>query len=76
MAYLRYYDPRYGDLYEVYFDDVTGEFDCAMRSPSGMIGYDSITYYLLSDLPPTHRDQIETLIWKQMHPRPLSSHES
>lgn len=68
MAYLRYYDNRYGDLYEVYFDDDTGEFEGAMRSTSGNVGRDTIYYDLISELPPFHRNQIEHLIWKRLHP--------
>lgn len=69
MAYLRYYDPRYGDLYEVFFDDNTGEFEYAARSAGGIVGNDPIYYANLSDLPPSHRDQIEHLIWIRLHPR-------
>ena len=75
MAYLRYFDSRYGDLYEVYTDDVTGQFESALRSVGGAIGSEKIYYNLLSELPPHHRNQIEHLIWQQMH-QPSSSHES
>lgn len=75
MAYLRYYDSRYSDLYEVYFNDNTGAFEGAVRSAGGVIGSDPIYYTLLSELPPLHRDQIEHHIWKHLHPR-SNSHES
>lgn len=68
MAYLRYYDNRYGDLYEIFFDDNTGKFEHAARSAGGIVGNDPIYYATLSDLPPFHRDQIEHLIWIRLHP--------
>lgn len=68
MAYLRHYDSRYGDLYEVYFDDETGAFQSAMRSPVS-VGRDTIYYDTLSELPLFHRNQIEHLIWQQRHPK-------
>jgi len=67
MAYLRYFDTRYGDLYEVYFDEESGEFEGAMRS-TGDIGRDGIYYDLFTDIPPFHRNQIEHLIWQKLHP--------
>lgn len=73
MAYLKYYDNRYGDLYEIYFDEETGEFQGAMRSVTE-VGHDGIYYELLSEIPPYHRNQIEHLIWKRLHPP--SSRES
>jgi hypothetical protein len=66
MAYLRYFDQRYGDLYEVYFDD-TGKFESAMRS-TGDIGRDPIYYASLNELPIIQREQIEYLIWRKLHP--------
>lgn len=68
MAYIRYYDPRYGDLYEVYTDELTGEFESTLRSVGGQLGGEKIFYETLSDLPPHHRNQIEHLIWQQMNP--------
>jgi hypothetical protein len=76
MAYLRYFDNRYGDLYEVYTDDVTGQFAGALRSIGGDIAGEKIHYSLLSDLPPHHRNHIEQLIWKHSHPPKSNSHES
>lgn len=75
MAYLRYYDTRYGDLYEVYFNDNNGKFEGAVRSAGGIVGNDPIYYTTLSDLPPIHRDQIEHLIWIRRHP-PSNSQRS
>ena len=72
MAYLRYFDDRYGDHYEVYFDSTTGEFQGATRS-IGEIGRDPIYYDLLSELPPFHRNQIEHQIWLKLHPSHKSS---
>lgn len=69
MAYLRYYDPRYGDLYEIYFNDNTGEFEGAFRSAGGIVGNDPIYYATLSELPPFHRDKVEHLIWTRLHPQ-------
>jgi hypothetical protein len=68
MAYLRYFDQRYGDLYEVYFDDDTGAFESAMRS-TGDIGRDTIYYTALGELPIIQRQQIEHLIWLKLHPK-------
>ena len=67
MAYLKYYDNRFGDMYEIYFDDVTGEFEGAMRSV-GEIGRESIYYDTLNEIPPFHRNQIEDRIWKMLRP--------
>lgn len=75
MAYLRYFDSRYGDLYEVYTKDGTGEFESALRSIGGQLGGEKIFYETLSDLPPHHRYQIEHLIWQQTHPPSSSSRE-
>jgi hypothetical protein len=68
MAYLRYFDQRYGDLYEVYFDDETGAFESATRS-TGNIGNDIIYYDSLGELPTIQREQIEHLIWQKLHPK-------
>jgi hypothetical protein len=68
MAYLRYYDDRYGDLYEVYFDSETGEFRGARRNV-GEVGHDVIYYDQLGELPVYHRRQIEKQIWKLLHPQ-------
>ncbi len=73
MAYLRYFDSRYGDLYEVYTTDGTGVFECALRSIGGDTG-EKIYYTRLSELPPLHRSQIENLIWNHQHQQ-SSSHE-
>jgi hypothetical protein len=75
MAYIRYFDPRFGDLYEVYTDDITGEFESALRSVGGAVAGEKIYYTLLSELPPSTRHQIEHLIWQHSHP-PSSSHAS
>lgn len=66
MAYLKYYDTRFGDLYEVYFDGETGEFEMAVRSV-GEVGRDAIYYDRLSEIPPFHRNQIEHRIWSNLH---------
>lgn len=59
--YLRYYDERFGDTYEIYVDPTTGEFESAARSVEG-IGRDPIYYDKLSELPPVARNAIENLI--------------
>lgn len=59
-TYFRYYDPRYGDTYEVYLDH-DGNFQTAARSVEA-IGRDVIYYDSLSDIPPLHRNTIEQLI--------------
>jgi hypothetical protein len=73
MAYLKYYDNRFGDMYEVYFDSDTGEFEGAMRSV-GELGRESIYYDTLNEIPPFHRNQIENQIWNRLHP-PLRSQQ-
>ena len=67
MAYLKYFDDRFGDLYEVYFDEETGKFQGAMRSV-GEVGREAITYETLAEIPPYHRNQIEHHIWTKLHP--------
>lgn len=62
MAYFKFFDKRFGDLYEIYTDDVTGDFEAAVRSV-GEVGRDPIYYDRLSDIPPSHRNQIESMIW-------------
>jgi hypothetical protein len=73
-AYIKYFDERYGDLFEIYFDEKTGEFEGAVRS-IGVVGLDPIYYDFLSELPPYHRNRIEHMIWKRLHPQ-SKSHES
>lgn len=68
MAYMRFFDSRYGDLYEVYTSDHNGRFECALRSIGGNVASEKIYYANLSDLPPHHRNQIEQLIWQHLHP--------
>jgi hypothetical protein len=63
--YIKYYDNRFGDLYEVYLDD-DGKFEAAVRSV-GEVGRESIYYTRLSDIPDWHRNQIEDLIWHKLH---------
>jgi hypothetical protein len=75
MAYIQHFDPRFGDYYEIYTDDITGEFESALRSVGGIIGSEKLYYSLLSDLPPQARHDIEHIIWKRSHPQ-LSSRES
>lgn len=76
MAYLRYYDSRYGDLYEVYFTDHNGQFEGAFRSAGGIVGNDPIYYDKLSELPLPQRDKIEHLIWTATHPTSSNSQQS
>lgn len=59
-TYFRYYDERYGDVYEVYTDH-DGDFVSAMRSVEA-IGRDPIYYDRLIDIPPQQRNAIENLI--------------
>jgi hypothetical protein len=72
MAYIQYFDDRYGDLYEVYTDDVTGEFEAALRSVGGEVNGEKIHYMNLSDIPPYPQNQIEHIIWKRQHPQSSS----
>jgi hypothetical protein len=59
-GYLRYYDPRYGDTYEIYLNR-DGTFLSAARSVEA-IGRSPIYYDKLVEIPPFHRNAIETLI--------------
>jgi hypothetical protein len=59
--YLRHYDERFGDLYEVYASDDTGEFQGALRSLDD-IGRNTIYYDRLVDIPPVARNAIEHLV--------------
>lgn len=60
-TYLRYYDARYGDVYEVYLSPEDGSFISACRSVE-QLGRDPIYYDDLADIPPVHRSEIEQLI--------------
>jgi hypothetical protein len=75
MAYLRYYDDRFGDMYEVYYSSADGEFEGAARHVGGEVGKETIYYDLLSEVPPYHRNRIEHKIWQRLHP-PSKSQES
>ncbi len=60
-TYLRYYDPRYGDVYEVYLSAEDGSFESACRSVD-TLGRDPIYYDALEDIPVVQRNAIEQLI--------------
>lgn len=60
-TYLRYYDERFGDLYEIYTNPDDGSFHSARRSTEA-IGRDPIYYDDLNEVPPVHRHHIEELI--------------
>jgi hypothetical protein len=62
--YLRYYDERYGDLYEIYLTP-NGSFLSAARSVEA-IGREPIYYDKLNDIPQFHRHTIETLIEERL----------
>jgi len=65
--YLRHYDNRFGDTYEIYINDQSGNFEGALRSLEG-IGRSSIFYDNMSEIPPVQRNAIEHLIqlaWEQ-----------
>jgi hypothetical protein len=59
-TYFRYYDPRFGDVYEIYTDH-DGNFISAARSVEG-IGREPIYYDDFNDIPPLHRNEIEQLL--------------
>ncbi len=65
-GYLRYYDPRYGDTYEIYLDR-EGNFISAARH-IGAIGQDPIFYDHVSDVPTVHQAGIRDLI-RQHQPK-------
>lgn len=60
QTYLRYYDSRFGDVYEVYTDH-EGEFITACRSLDAF-GRSPIYYDSLDDIPALHRGAIEQLL--------------
>lgn len=60
-TYFRYYDARYGDTYEIYLSPTDGSFLSACRWVEA-IGRDAIYYDDLSEVPPHHRNEIETLM--------------
>lgn len=74
-AYLRYYDDRYGDLYEIYVSDVTGEFEGASRSVEA-IGRDPIYYDHLGEIPVAHRGEIENLVEAYQKTHQLDGYDS
>lgn len=59
-TYLRYYDDRFGDIYEVYLTH-DGDFITACRSVEA-VGRDPIYYDSLESIPAAHRGPIERLI--------------
>lgn len=59
-TYLRYYDPRFGDVYDIYLN-ADGSFHSARRSVE-RIGADPIYYDTVEEIPPAHRTHIEDLI--------------
>jgi hypothetical protein len=59
-TYFRYYDDRFGDIYEINTDS-DGNFVSAQRSVEA-IGRDTIYYDDLKDIPPLHRNAIEHMI--------------
>jgi hypothetical protein len=60
-TYLRYYDERFGDVYEIYLNKFTGEFESACRSVEAL-GRDPIYYYDFDEIPVAHRGPIEQMI--------------
>lgn len=64
MSYYRYIDNRFGDIYEVYTNDETGDFQSATRSVE-TIGRDPIYYDHLTEIPQPQRNAIENLLWKK-----------
>jgi hypothetical protein len=58
--YIRYYDDRFGDIYELYVDHA-GNFISACRSVEAF-GRDPIYYNDLDEIPVAHRGPIERLI--------------
>lgn len=64
MSYYRYIDNRFGDIYEIYTHDETGEFESATRSVE-TIGRDPIYYDHLAEIPQPQRNAIENLLWKR-----------
>ena len=67
MSYHRYTDNRFGDIYEIYTDDETGEFQSAVRSVD-TIGLDPIYYDHINQIPQPQRNAIENLLWKKQSP--------
>lgn len=59
-TYFRYYDERFGDVYEIYVGH-DGEFVSACRSVEA-IGRDPIYYDKLTEIPQVPRNVIEGMI--------------
>ena len=59
-TYLRYYDVRFGDVFEIYVDH-DGEFITAKRSVAAL-NNDPIYYDSLGQIPMTHRQAIVDLL--------------
>jgi hypothetical protein len=57
-----YHDLRYGDTYEIHFND-QHQFEAAYRY-RGQVGIDPILYDSLSSIPSHHQRAIEDIIWK------------
>lgn len=64
MSYHRHTDNRFGDIYEIYTDDESGDFQSAVRSVDA-IGRDPIYYDKLEEIPQPQRNAIENLLWKK-----------
>lgn len=58
--YIRYYDPRFGDIYEIFVDH-DGEFVSARRSME-TLGQDCLYYDDIEHIPSAHRNDIEACI--------------
>jgi hypothetical protein len=69
MSYHRYTDNRFGDIYEIYTNDETGEFQSAVRSVD-TIGRDPIYYDKLAEIPQPQRNAIENLLWSKIKLEP------
>lgn len=63
-TYFRYYDTRYGDVYEIYLDSSDMSFVSACRSVEAL-GRDPIYYDALEDIPQNARHAIEEMIEKR-----------
>lgn len=59
-TYFRYYDERFGDVYEVYLN-YDGSFDSACRTVE-VFGRDPIYYNDLDEIPAVARAAIENVI--------------
>lgn len=61
MITITYTDSRFGDTFNIYVDEKSQDFIGAYRFVD-RVGADPIEYFLLSEIPPIHRANVERQI--------------